>query len=294
MQAVRAELADRFAALAAAGTLAHSYLIVSKDAVSLEATARAIQQAIDGRHRFSLADGAVVEPDGSSIGIDQAREAREHLAAFPGIAPYRTALILQADLMTTEAQNALLKLAEEPAPRSVLLLAVSDEERLLRTLRSRLQRVPLALLPDRDVAAWLVSEKRMGEADAATLVARSAGSLALAAELSDDAPARAYAERLVLASGAQVAAIAKEAAAAEVRLGDLLRALSVTLAYTDRTARMRELWHRTQRLAAASQSSPLSLRLQVAVLAALHLERLQVAALFTDLPSGSRPTSTTN
>lgn len=272
MHAVRAELVERFGALTGDRTLVHSYLLVGKDTITLEATARAVQKAIDGLHRFNLADGVVLEIEGTSIGIDEIRETREHLATFPGIAPYRTALIVQAERMTIEAQNALLKLAEEPAPHSVLILATTDEERLLRTLRSRLQRVVCARLPDATVASWLVDEKSMNPAEAAQLAARSAGSLELAEELSSSSPERLFAQKLIGASSAQIAALAKEAATAEIRLPDLLRALSVELAYTEPTVRMRALWHRIQRLAGVSQTSPLSLR-------------LQIAALFTDLPA---------
>lgn len=270
MSAVRAELVDRFAGLASSGTLAHSYLIVSRDVVSLEATARAVLQAIDGPNRLSLADALVLEPDGTSIGIDAAREAREHLGVYPGNAPYRTALVLQAELLTPEAQNALLKVAEEPAERSVLLLAVTDEARILPTLRSRLQRHALVPLEEGEVAAWLAGQGT--GADAADIGSRSGGSLSLASELAGESPAREAARALLRASGGQVASIAKEAATAEITLRALLRALATELAYTERTERTRELWHRVQRLTAASETSPLSLR-------------LQTAALFADLPS---------
>lgn len=270
MSAVRTALVERFAQHAEAGTLTHSYLIVSRDGISLEATARAIQQAIDGRFRLNLADGVVIEPDGSSIGIDAAREAREHLAVYPGNAAYRTALFLQAELLTPEAQNALLKVAEEPAERSVLLLAVTDEERILPTLRSRLQRHALVPLEGGDVSVWVSAQGTKG--DHAEIAAQSRGSLALAAELTKDNPAQNTAKALLRASESQVTAIAKEAATAEIPLKDVLRALSTELAYTDRTARTHELWHRVQRLTAAAQTSPLSLR-------------LQIAALFAQLPS---------
>lgn len=272
MPAVRTELTNLFGTLTSDTSLAHSYLIVSRDGVSLAATARAMQQAIDGPHRFNLSDGMVVEPDGSSIGIDAVREIREHLGAYPGIAPYRTALILQGELLTPEAQNALLKIAEEPASQSVLLVAVTDEERILPTLRSRLQRVALTPLEADAVAGWLSREHELSPEEATSIAARSAGSLSLARELVVGSASRTYAEQLLAASPSQIAGIAKSAAGDEVTLSELLRALSVCLAYTEHTARTRELWHRTQRLIASAQTSPLNLR-------------LQIAALFSDLPS---------
>jgi DNA polymerase-3 subunit delta' len=78
---------------------------------------------------------------GGSISIEQIRE----LSGFfrlkvPGNAPIeRVAVIQDADSMSAEAQNALLKLLEEPPVGSVLILTSSQPGRLLQTIRSRLQ-----------------------------------------------------------------------------------------------------------------------------------------------------------
>lgn len=271
----RGSLVETIAKAAKEGTLAHGYLVVSRDRIALKEAAGPLLRAIDGEHRLQLADGLLVElgEDESSIGIKVINdEVRPHLQSFPGVARYRTALIMNAELLTTEAQNALLKTAEEPPEHSVLVLMATDAERLLPTLRSRLQRLALPRLPDEDVALWLRDNAGLDAEAAAKVAARSGGSLELASELATPTPAMRYAESLLLATGASVAAIAKDAAGDEVPLRDLLRALSVQLAYTARTTRTQELWHRTQRLTRQAQSSPLNLR-------------LQVAALFNDLPS---------
>jgi DNA polymerase-3 subunit delta' len=230
-----------------------------------------MQRAIDGAHRTSLADGTVIEAEGSSIGIEVVRDVREHLASFPGVAPYRTALILTAETLTPEAQNALLKIAEEPPLNSILLLATTDEARLLSTLRSRVQRVALPKQEVATVARFLNEEHGVSLEQAGEVSGRADGSFALAVELLGTTPAQQYAKQLLETASSQVPALAKAAAADEITLPALLRAISLQLAYTERTARNRELWHRVQHLARAAQGSPLSLR-------------LQIAALFTDLP----------
>ncbi len=271
----RTELVEWFAGLARERELAHGYLLVGRDSVWLAEVSRAALRAVDGEHRLQLADGVIVErgEEDSSIGIKVVNDhVRPHLASFPGVAAYRVALVLGAELLTTEAQNALLKVAEEPPEHSVLLLATTDEERILPTLRSRLQRVAVPPLQDIEVAAWL-REVHGVEADhAARVASHSGGSLALAAEQVADAPARACAEELLASPASAVPGIAKEAAAAEIPLLEILRALSVLLAYNARTARNVELWHRTQSLIRQAQVSPLNLR-------------LQLAALFANLPN---------
>lgn len=57
----------------------------------------------------------------------------------------RIIVIDDADAMTVEAQNALLKLLEEPPDRTVIVLTSSRPRALLRTVRSRVRELPLKL-----------------------------------------------------------------------------------------------------------------------------------------------------
>jgi len=83
--------------------------------------------------------------DTGSIGIEQIRE----LISFfrlkvPGKAAIRRVAIIQdADRMGVDAQNALLKLLEEPPADSVLILTSSHPDQLLQTIRSRTQLLQL-------------------------------------------------------------------------------------------------------------------------------------------------------
>lgn len=76
----------------------------------------------------------------------------------------RAAVIEQAETMTHEAQNALLKLLEEPPADSVLVLASARPQRLLATIRSRVQTVYLSeepLIPETE-AVQLVKQVLAG------------------------------------------------------------------------------------------------------------------------------------
>jgi DNA polymerase-3 subunit delta' len=87
-----------------------------------------------------------IKPTGDSITIEQIRE----LISFfrlkvPGTGSIRrVAVVEDADTMGTEAQNALLKLLEEPPTESVLILATSYPQKLLVTIRSRTQSLQIA------------------------------------------------------------------------------------------------------------------------------------------------------
>ncbi len=82
------------------------------------------------------------------IGIDQVRQAQERLAQSAVEGPARVLVVSDADCMTEEAQNALLKTLEEPGQDAFLLLEAARPELLLPTVRSRVQRLRLLPLAD--------------------------------------------------------------------------------------------------------------------------------------------------
>lgn len=87
----------------------------------------------------------IVRPEKNSITIEQIRNLIHFFRLkVPGTARIRRAAVIEdADSMGTEAQNALLKLLEEPPADSVLLLTSSKPQNLLPTIRSRVQLLQL-------------------------------------------------------------------------------------------------------------------------------------------------------
>ena len=73
------------------------------------------------------------------IGQIRALQRALHLRAHEG--GWRAAVIADAEWLNLEAQNALLRLLEEPPPRTALLLVATRSAGLLPTLRSRCQRI---------------------------------------------------------------------------------------------------------------------------------------------------------
>jgi DNA polymerase-3 subunit delta' len=104
------------------------------------------------------------------------------LALAPMEGAWRVAVIEEAERLNDDAQNALLKLLEEPPARTVLVLCAADEGALLPTVRSRCTRLRLARVSPPEIAALLREE---GLADAA--------SAARLAQLADGRPGRARA-----------------------------------------------------------------------------------------------------
>ena len=79
----------------------------------------------------------------NSIGIDQVRKLKESLSLKSHSFPPKLGFIAQAEKLTPEAQNALLKILEEPIGNSVLILTAPRQENLLSTVVSRCQLINL-------------------------------------------------------------------------------------------------------------------------------------------------------
>lgn len=80
-----------------------------------------------------------LEPtDKKSIGVEQIRILKQSFMTTVGKSSTgRVALILDAGKLTQEAQNALLKILEEPTSNTVMILCLGDRFQLLETIRSR-------------------------------------------------------------------------------------------------------------------------------------------------------------
>lgn len=80
----------------------------------------------------------VVELDAASHrGIDEARAIRDAVKLAPGQARVKVYIIDEAHMLTTEASNALLKTLEEPPSHVMFILATTNPEKLVETIRSR-------------------------------------------------------------------------------------------------------------------------------------------------------------
>lgn len=101
-----------------------------------------------------------------SIGIEQVLGWQERLYRKHYEGKYKVALVEQAEVLTTPAANALLKVVEEPPERTLIILSTQNAEGILPTVRSRAQSV---FFPDPSEAEWFKSLENTdhGEAEAA-------------------------------------------------------------------------------------------------------------------------------
>ena len=78
-----------------------------------------------------------LEPDGNSIKIDMIRELQKSIQEKPIISSRKVYIINDADKMTKDAQNCLLKTLEEPPEFASIILVGENENEFLATIKSR-------------------------------------------------------------------------------------------------------------------------------------------------------------
>lgn len=86
-------------------------------------------------------DFKIISPDGNYIKIAQIRQMQEDVYKKPILSRKKIFIIDNADLMTEEAQNSLLKTLEEPPEYIVIILVLSNESLLLNTIKSRCMKI---------------------------------------------------------------------------------------------------------------------------------------------------------
>ena len=86
-------------------------------------------------------DYFIIEPEGSTIKIDQIRNMQKSILEKPIESTKKVYVINNADTMTKEAQNCMLKTLEEPQEFVVIILIASNENNILPTVKSRCTKI---------------------------------------------------------------------------------------------------------------------------------------------------------
>lgn len=96
-----------------------------------------------------------IEPDGKAIKIEQIRYMQEKIAEKPIKSNYKVYILKDADTMTREAQNSLLKTLEEPPIYARIILVASNENKLLNTIKSRCIKIPFLPIEAEEIKQYM-------------------------------------------------------------------------------------------------------------------------------------------
>ncbi len=207
-----AVVAELRAAVAEPTAMTHAWLFTGPPGSGRSVAARAFAAALqcpdggDGTcHQCRTvlagthADVQTVVPEGLSIGVVEARELVRVAGRAPSQGRWQVVVVEDADRMTEQAANAVLKMIEEPPPRTVFLLCAPSlhPEDVPVTIRSRCRVVGLRTPPVEAVADVLVRRDGVDPALAAWSAAAAGGHVGRARHLARDEGAR-LARRAVL------------------------------------------------------------------------------------------------
>lgn len=132
--------------------ISHSYLFIGIDGIGKKIFAKEFAKNILCLNRETCnnncksciefqtenhPDFEIIEPDGNIIRIEQIRILQKKIQEKPIISEKKIYIIDNADKMTKEAQNCLLKTLEEPPEYAILILIGSNENLFLETIKSR-------------------------------------------------------------------------------------------------------------------------------------------------------------
>lgn len=100
-------------------------------------------------------DFSIIEPDNGSIKIGQIRDMQKSVSEKPIISANKVCIIDDADLMTVEAQNCLLKTIEEPPEYMTIILIGTNENSFLATVKSRCTIMHFEKIEDEAIKSYL-------------------------------------------------------------------------------------------------------------------------------------------
>lgn len=193
-------------------TILHSYLFVGKEGIGKSLFAKDFAQAILCQNKGEKACGTckscltiqqvdhpdftILAPEESSIKIGSIRKIQEKIIEKPILSQRKVYLIEDADKMTTEAQNCLLKTLEEPPEYMTIILISANEVNLLPTIQSRCTKIVFEEIANEKLKEF-IEEKYTFPQNEETILIGAQGSIGRAIQIADKIEIYAKIEELV-------------------------------------------------------------------------------------------------
>ena len=214
---------------AVAGDMTHAWLFTGPPGSGRSNTAIAFAAALQCEqggcgecqscHQVAVGshpDVRVTRTEKLSIGVDEVRELVRSSALAPVGRRWQVMVVEDADRLTDQAANALLKAIEEPTDRTVWLLCAPTVEDVLPTIRSRTRLVVLSTPSVADVTDFLVRTEGLAVETASYAARASQGHIGRARALARDEDTRRRRREVVAIPGRLASLGACIAAAADL------------------------------------------------------------------------------
>ena len=130
-------------------------------------------------------DLMIIEPEEDSVKIEQIRDGLKFLFYHPQISSLKILIINEADKMTEDCQNALLKTLEEPRVNNIIILVSNAPKRLLETIRSRVLPLRFTMAANEKIVNFLQKHYSLSLTDAEEIAERADGKIGKVIKLLD-------------------------------------------------------------------------------------------------------------
>ncbi|MDO5695476.1 MAG: hypothetical protein Q4P30_01805 [Eubacteriales bacterium] len=157
--------------VAAAENPAHAYIFAGSRGLGKRRVAMGFAALLQKTSETTLSDCRIIDTQGKSIGVDVIREQLvEDVQIAPFSKQWKIYIIRNAQKLTLQAQNAMLKTLEEPPAYAVIILLVNDERKLTETVKSRCVMLQFSAPSEEEAVAHLMAVEDLSRADAVKLV----------------------------------------------------------------------------------------------------------------------------
>lgn len=142
--------------------ISHSYMFLGISGIGKRMLAREFAiKVLKVGDTENIPDLLYIEPDGNSIKIEQIRKMQKRVQEKPIQASKKVYIIDEADKMTKEAQNCLLKTLEEPPEFVTIILIGTNENAFLTTIKSRCMILHFNRIKDEQLKKYLQENYNM-------------------------------------------------------------------------------------------------------------------------------------
>ena len=150
--------------------VSHSYMFVGKSGIGKRLFAREFAKGLLGNFEkdiLNYEDYNEIGPlEGKKIiSVDQIREIIKKANELPTESQKRVFVVDEADKMNIEAQNSILKTLEEPPEYVVIILIVTNENKMLETIKSRCNILKFDSLKDEEIEEFLKANKDLNKGE---------------------------------------------------------------------------------------------------------------------------------
>ena len=138
------------------------------------------------KHAASTHSDLIVVGEGGSIKIEDIRSMNDELYIKPALSDKKICIVKNADSMNQHAQNALLKVFEEPPSYAVIILLSENVKNLLPTIRSRGSKVVFEPFSEKEIHEYILRQYPLKKDSAEFIALYSGGVIGRAIDICEN------------------------------------------------------------------------------------------------------------